>query len=491
VLSLILVLTPALAGETFQGHRYYLGDLHSHTGASGDGGSSDLGTCSSDCGAVADLGTYARSAGLDFVAVTDHVNGPAVASQTEFGLVWAQMLAEHDPQGGLVTIPGAEIWLRWPDGSAIGHKDLLLFGDNAALSGFRVSHAQPTGDEGLTLQDCSELWSWMSSVEGEFGPALLLPHHPALSIPMETDWSCHDDSWSPAVEVYSEHGNSLNHPSDYDPPWSTPVPESTVETALNLGLVLGFVGGTDAHNSRPGSVCGLDGEAPDHPYGGGLTVAVLPEGEDLSRAGLYEAIVDHRTYTTTGPLVPVDLAWRVSGESVGGHGATPQVPSNRELELVVTLSEAWDAKVISARLRGPDAWWELVSEGGGRRTLSLAADVLPDWIYLDLTLDAEQPEGCMDGGDDALEHLWFSPVWPSVVGEQEPAETGATGDANTDSEPGDSAEGRTGRCGGCSATSPVPWAWWGVLVLAMTFRQRQAARSSGWMPRAVADKRSA
>jgi hypothetical protein len=480
-----LWLTVAWAGETFQGETFFLGELHSHTGASGDAGSSDLGECDVDCGAVADLGIAARGAGLDFMAVTDHVNGPATATPQAFAQVWSLLLGVHDPDSGLVTIPGAEVWLRWPDGTAIGHKDVLFFDDDTALlQTVRMVDTQPSGDDSLTVADCDDLWTWMADLEARFGAALLLPHHPALSIPMETDWSCHSETWSPAVEVYSAHGSSLRHPSEWDEPWSAAVAASTVEAALDLGLGLGFVGGTDAHDTRPGSVCDLDGEAPDHPYGGSLTVVVLPEGETLTRSAVHQAILDKRTYTTSGPLVPVTVDWQVDGVSAGGHGAAPQVPDGSVLNLVLTLPTEWDTQVSSVRARGPGAWWDLVPDGAGHHTLTLPAAELPGWLYVDVTLDGEQPPDCHDGGSDTLEHLWLSPIRPQVV----PAETGADSGTLTDSAPADSApadsapadsapadsgEAPTGRCSGCASAPADGGVLLGLCVLGGLLRRRR------------------
>ncbi len=469
-----LLLSVALAGETFQGQDFFLGELHSHTGASGDGGSSDLGECEGSCGAVADLGPWSRSAGLDFMAVTDHVNGPATATPQDFGLVWQQVLSEHG--GDLVTIPGAELWLRWPDGTAIGHKDILLFDDDTALlETVRMVDLQPNGDDTLTVEVCEDLWAWAASFEARFGPALLLPHHPALSLPMETDWSCHDPVFSPAVEVYSEHGNSLASPAEWDPGWSPAVPESTVESALDQGLDLGFVGGTDAHDSRPGSVCGLDTERTDHPYAGSLTVVVLDPGEVLTRSAIHTAILDKRSYTTSGPLVPVAVDWQVDGVSVGGHGASPEVPESGRLGLHLTLPTTWSEVVTSARLRGSGQWWELAADGDTWSVTVAAAD-LTDWLYVDLTLAPEVPEDCDDGGEDDLEHVWLSPIRPVVVPDDTGVDSGS--DSGPDSaNPGDSAStpgdsgGRSGRCG-CGA-SPASGGWALVLVLGAALRRRR------------------
>ena len=79
-----LWLSVALAGETFGDQNFYYGDLHSHTGFSGDGGSADMGNCSGSCGNFADVFTTARDNGLDFVALTDHINTTTSVGPTNF-----------------------------------------------------------------------------------------------------------------------------------------------------------------------------------------------------------------------------------------------------------------------------------------------------------------------------------------------------------------------------------------------------------------------
>lgn len=98
---LCLLAQTALAAETFEGRTFYFGDLHVHTGASGDGMAQDMGiACPSGvCGAVAGLGEEAWAQGLDFMAITDHTNGPAVSDEGDFNAVLAQVRALHDPDG--------------------------------------------------------------------------------------------------------------------------------------------------------------------------------------------------------------------------------------------------------------------------------------------------------------------------------------------------------------------------------------------------------
>src|SRR5262249_30028684 len=154
-----------------------------------------------------------------------------------------------------------------------------------------------------------------------FGPMLLLPHHPALQSPMATDWSCYDAHFSPSVEVYSEHGSSEGGGSTFDPPWSTYVQSGSVDWALDPegpDLELGFFGGTDSHDTKPGSVCDRDLMQLQFPYGGGLTVAVLPDGQRFDRAAIHDALVTRHTYETSGPLMPVVATYGSGGARLGG-----------------------------------------------------------------------------------------------------------------------------------------------------------------------------
>ncbi|MDP2307777.1 MAG: MopE-related protein [Pseudomonadota bacterium] len=412
ILALLLAPTSASAYETFGDGAFYLGDLHAHTGYSGDGGSSDFGDCEGTCGSFADVFTTAKDNGLDFVAITDHVNGGAALSAGDFHALTAAVQDAHDPENGFVTLPAGEVWFTMRGtGARLGHKTLLMFGDKAALAD--LSLADVRIGSGSAVDACEDIWTWMDGLAAEFGPALLLPHHPSVRMPMETDWGCFDATYEPAVEIYSEHGNGLDS-GDYDVPGEGIFESSTVLSAMDpdgYGLSFGFVGGTDSHDSKPGGVCDIDTEQPTHLYGGGLTVAVLDPSEAFDRDTLHDAIIGRRTYVTSGPALPMSLQWSSAGTVLGGLGSPLLAPASYDLDVAVSVPSDRAHLVTAVDVVGPDATWSLLDDGAGSWTGSVPAGAVPAWLFVAVEIDGERwyaPDGCADGGDD-VEWLWGSP----------------------------------------------------------------------------------
>ncbi len=412
LLALLLAAAPAVASESFGDAEYFVGDLHAHTGYSGDAGSADFGDCEGSCGTFADVFETAKDNGLDFVALTDHVNGGSAMTASEFVTLNAAVLAANDPTNGFVTLPAGEVWFTMRGtGARLGHKTLLLFGDDATLSTLSLADVRIGAGSGVDA--CEDIWSWMDTLSGDFGPTLLLPHHPSVRMPMETDWGCFDATYEPAVEIYSEHGNGLDD-GDYDVPGEGIFSASTTVAAMDpdgYGLAFGFVGGTDSHDSKPGGVCDLDTEQPTHLYGGGLTVAVLPSSDTFDRDTLYDAIVSRRTYVTSGPLLPMAVQWSSAGTVLGGLGATIDAPASYDLDVSVSVPADRAHLVTAVQVVGPDATWSLLDDGAGNWTGSVPAGAVPPWLYAAVEIDGAAwyaPDGCNDGGDDT-EWLWGSP----------------------------------------------------------------------------------
>lgn len=417
---LVWAVGPAQASERFAGYAFYLGDLHAHTSYSDDGASTTAGSCDSTCGVLADVWTTARDNGLDFLALTDHVNGGSAGypqmDESAFETYRDELLAAHDPTGGLVVVPGAELFFSNSDGTRYGHKTLLLFGDNTTLAGVGMSELWPTGTVNQqSLSDCGEITTWMDTLTATYGDALLIPHHPAASPPMPTDWSCRSDAYEVATEVYSVHGSSLDESSPVDVLTKGSVSTGFVHYALETyGVDVGFTAGTDRHDTRPGEVCALDQASTGHrDYGGGLTIAMVDGRESFDRPALYDALVAHHTYATTGPMVPVFLRWRSGGAELGGLGDAVTVPSGQDLDVEVRVPPAYASYVLDVRVVTEGTAWTLGGSGATWSGSVPAAD-LPAWAYVEVRLDGLAwwgKGGCDDGGKSTDEYLWLSPSW--------------------------------------------------------------------------------
>ena len=422
VLSIVLGLpTAGNAMEEFAGTRFYFGELHAHTGLSGDGGSADLDNCNpeGDCGDLAAFFDTARyESGLDFCAITDHVNGSGEMDASGWPITLDLVQSAHDPAGGFVALLGAEVQYVLEDPAPLGHKNTLFFRDDVS-----DVPLEPLGIAGYT-PSCDETWARIRELDATYGPLLTIPHHPAPAIPMPTDWSCHDQALSPVVEIYSNHGNSRDtvDVDSYDPPLHDITPEGTVDHALSVfGNRLGIIGGTDGHDTRPGETCATDGHNLDMPYGGSLTGLYFDES--LSRTAIHDAIVARHTFATSGPKVPVLLTL------VGGAGQTLAVGGD---EVVID-----EGATLLARLQIPVGQVQHVRNvelfscdltvqqmtdlGGGVYERPIESSELPWWGYGVVTLDGdahftELGIDCHDGGEDGTETIWTSPIWADLLG---------------------------------------------------------------------------
>ncbi len=420
---------PAFAEETFDGKAFYFGDIHSHTGASGDGGASDLGTCSSGaCGAVADYIDTALENQLDFLGTVDHINnsGAGAPDAAAFDSVF-QMVNAAD-QAGIVTLPGAEIFFE-VGGAQLGHKSLLLFGDSSTVAAAGYNDLLGSDPASNEVADCAAITAFMDGLQARFGPALLIPHHPGGKKPMPTDWACHDLGWGPAVEAWSEHGSSMDSSWSWDPPWSGWTDSGSVISALESGLALGVAGGTDNHDTHPGQVCGMDTIRTEHWYSGALTVVVLDEGASFDRNAIYEAFVNRKTYLTTGPQLPVRAQYDVASgaQLFMGDALDTYTAADGDVVVTVTFPAERDTEVIEVMVHGPaDAFWEATRVAAGEYAATVPAAEINGFLIPHLVLDGSRwwgEAGCDDGyenydaggAEDGLEHLVLSPSFFGTI----------------------------------------------------------------------------
>lgn len=154
--------------------------------------------------------------------------------------------------------------------------------------------------------------------------ALAVPHHISYRRGFRgANFDFFRPEVSPIVEVYSEHGCSINDHSSL--PYirhshggrST---ENTVEYQLAQGRRFGFVASTDTHRGYPGA------------YGEGVLGVWA---RDLSRQALMEAFRARRTFASTGARI--GLEFTLNGQPMGS-----ELPETADRELDVRV-EAQDA----------------------------------------------------------------------------------------------------------------------------------------------------
>ena len=286
----------------------------------------------------------ARDNGLDWVALSDHINGLPTASEQDYAALTAMVVDGNDPDLGSGDGDKAARRFVVQDGTKLGHKNVLLFGDDAVLAGLTITDVRPANTALTVIPDCAAIATWMEELSAVYGSALLIPHH-------------------------------------------------------------------------PGSTCDLDSEA-GHPYAGGLTGVVIPSATSFGRTAIYDAIVAHHTYATSGPMVPLAVQWESGHAALGGLGDAIGVPLGQSLDVVVRVPPAYASAVLSVTLVGPAGTvvtLSAVTDGGWATTLSPAG--VSRYLYAAVELDGEVLSGgaCDDGGSDSREWLWASPSWVSTV----------------------------------------------------------------------------
>ncbi len=228
------------------------------------------------------------------------------------------------------------------------------------------------------------------------------------------------------VEIYSGWGNALTYDASFDPvddsapdkttdDWDSA--DSTAHEALEMGFRLGFVGGTDRHDTRPGDVCGGAADTGAHKYAGGLTMVVL-DGTDptLTRSAIHDELVARRTLVTSGPQIPVGVEWTLA-RAAGTRtiGEVVDVPSRGVTKLEVRVPSGYEGMVRNVRAVGYDKSYTLTesSTSAGSWEVAIANATIPSWLYVEVEIDGAMyyPEGCDDGGTDDAEYVWSSPTW--------------------------------------------------------------------------------
>lgn len=233
--------------------RPYWADLHGQSGET-------VGTNTID-----NLARYARDlAGVD--AICHQGNDFQVTQQG-----WADFnraFAEYDAPGRFVFLPGYE----WSGNTALGGDRNVLFPEEGRTIR-RSSHAliEDLADEATDALDVRALHA---ALRAETRPVLCIPHVGGRYANL---FYAHDKALERAVEVHSDWGT-------FD--W-------LLHDAFAVGARVGIVANSDGHKGRQGA---------SHPGGsqfgsyGGLTCLLT---DDLTRAGIFEALRRRHHYATT------------------------------------------------------------------------------------------------------------------------------------------------------------------------------------------------
>lgn len=365
------------------------GDLHAHSGLSQDGCEDPDALCLSDGDLPGEaFFDNAEANGLAFAALTDHAEfvtyrRPADGVELD---TWerSQALVAAAEGGPVIPILGYEWTADGVDEDQVGVHRTVLLEDPLACSAFRVpGYPQPdlketfpaledyVANPATSVVDSRELEAALAAAGDGDGcsptRSISFLHHVAESPPASVDWT------NPAfplpsdtvVEIASEHGSSecadiTADGCDWHAQSAVYVAAGSVQSALTLGLQLGFVGGTDRHDADPGRLDigpgptshlydsdgdGVDDTAYLQYTSGALTGVLAPA--PLTRAGIFDAVESR--HTVVGSRAFAGLAVHAEDAS-GGTWLPGDVLPSGTYTIVVQLDDPdvtdWSASIV-------------------------------------------------------------------------------------------------------------------------------------------------
>ncbi len=293
----------------YQNLAVYFGDIHNHCDLSYGHGSLD------------DALHNARLQ-LDFASVTVHAvwpdlptNDPNLEYLVDYhkeGFAKAQAgwkpylraIEDANVPGRFITFPSFE----W---HSMGYGDYCVYYHN--------------GDAHNPIVDAEDLPALRTRLRDLGAPVMLIPHHIGYKQGSRgINWRTFNDDMSPVVEIFSFHGLSeaSEGPYPYLHSMGPRHEQSTAQYGWSQGNVFGVIGSTDHHNAFPGS------------YGYGRMGVWA---ESLTRNGIWDAIMNRRTYALTGDRIA--LAYALNEVPIGGHcDPTPE----RSLDVMVEAGSSID-----------------------------------------------------------------------------------------------------------------------------------------------------
>lgn len=273
----------------------YWGDIHNHNAIGYGTGSLDRSY------------SIARGCLLDVYCFTPHGRWHDLPADDA-------ALAEHHRTGFEKVLDA------WPDviekanTENRNHRMVSFIGFEWHSSRFGDYHILLPGDTGeiCAPNDIRELQSYTYKHN-----AVMIPHHIAYH-PMwrGISWDHFKPSVSPVVDVFSEHGCSIEAESHYpmiNHSMGGSQRSQTYMEQVNSGLPAGVIASTDNHHGHPAS------------FGEGLA-AIIADG--LSRESILDAVRQRHTYAVTGDRIRLDVRM---GSGIMGDILPSETP--RELHI--------------------------------------------------------------------------------------------------------------------------------------------------------------
>jgi Protein of unknown function (DUF3604) len=244
---------PICPEATPEGLTLYYGEIHAHTELSDGVGSPE------------DAMRWARDVeGLDFSALADHFEGSQSYNYTrdEKWKSSRDIVNKYNTPGQFVALQGYEI------GTVEAHRNVYF----------------PDAEGRMIVNDDNGEIVTMDNVYDKLKGLdyILIPHAPKF----------HGINW------YAQHKPERQRLVEICSAWGVSEEGGplSVQESLNLGLKLGFTGGTDNHSAEPGHA--------GFPGLGGLTGVFA---KDLTRRSIFDALMARRTFATNGARMIINF----------------------------------------------------------------------------------------------------------------------------------------------------------------------------------------
>jgi hypothetical protein len=258
--------------------RLYWADLHGQT-------EETVGT-----GSISEYFSYARDVAA--VDATAHSGNDFQITREVYQQLRDNAQRFYEP-GRFVTFHGYE----WSGNTPAGGDHNVYYRDDGPIR--RSSHTE-VDDKSDAETDCYPIDRLYAANAGR-DDVIITPHIGGR----RANLVYHDASLEPAIEIASQWGRF----------------EWFAREALERGMRVAFIGGSDDHSGRPGwSAATLA----HHGVRGGLTAYLA---RDLTRAGIWEALRSRRCYGTSGPRIILDVT--VDGHPMGSEPVLTGEPEIR------------------------------------------------------------------------------------------------------------------------------------------------------------------